>query len=135
MKLITRDIDYAIRALSYIATNNSGEAVTVTRLVKETKIPKPFLRKILQILGKEGLLKSFKGKSGGFKLNRDPKDILLLDLVEIFQEKFEFNKCMFKKKICPNTEKCVLKDKLDRIGKMVEKEFAKITLESIIKGR
>lgn len=134
MKLITKDIDYAIRALSYIATIGENEIVTVTRLSKDTEIPKPFLRKILLTLGKNGMLKSFKGKPGGFKLNKEPSDILLLDVVEIFQDKFEFNKCIFKKKVCPNTQKCVLKSKLDKIGKMIEKEFSEISLESIIQG-
>jgi len=134
MKLITKDIDYAIRALSYIATGNKDETVTVTKLSKDTEIPKPFLRKILLTLGKNGFLKSFKGKPGGFKLNNDPSDILLFDIIEIFQDKFEFNKCIFKKNICPNSQKCVLKNKLDKIGKMIEKEFKEISLESIIKG-
>ena len=56
MKLITRDTDYAVRALVFIAKQKE-EIVSVRDLVEKLKIPKPFLRKILQLLNKKGLLK------------------------------------------------------------------------------
>ena len=57
MKLITRDTDYAIRALSCIAADKE-KVYTVTELTKSLDVPRPFLRKILQILNHKGLLKS-----------------------------------------------------------------------------
>ncbi|MBU2258562.1 MAG: Rrf2 family transcriptional regulator, partial [Candidatus Omnitrophica bacterium] len=65
MKLITRDTDYALRALCFIA-KNKDKVTPAPELVAKLKIPRPFLRKILQSLDKNGLLKSYKGKGGGF---------------------------------------------------------------------
>ena len=56
MKLITRDTDYAIRALCFIARFKK-KIVSVSELVKVLKIPRPFLRKILQTLNKKRILK------------------------------------------------------------------------------
>ncbi len=131
MKLVTRDTDYSIRALIYIAKNNN-EIVSITELVKELDAPRPFLRKILQILSINGVLKSYKGKNGGFKLAKNPKDIYLLDLIEIFQGKFKLSKCLFKKNICPNQNNCKLKAKIDDIERMVEGKIKEITLQSLI---
>jgi DNA-binding IscR family transcriptional regulator len=44
-------------------------------------MPGPFLRKMLQILNKEGLLISYKGKDGGFALTLPPEKISLIDLM------------------------------------------------------
>ncbi|MBM3255649.1 MAG: Rrf2 family transcriptional regulator, partial [Candidatus Omnitrophica bacterium] len=74
MKLITRDTDYALRALCFVARSKDG-VVSVSELVDSLKIPKPFLRKSLQLLNKKGVLKSYKGLGGGFKLTRKPRQL------------------------------------------------------------
>jgi len=131
MKLITRDTDYSIRALIYIA-RNKDRIISITELVKELDTPRPFLRKILQLLGASGILKSYKGKNGGFELARKPEKICLLDLMEIFQGKFKISECLFKKKICPNQISCELKSKLDSLEELVENKIKEITLASLL---
>ncbi|MGZ5491352.1 MAG: RrF2 family transcriptional regulator [Nitrososphaeraceae archaeon] len=131
MKLITRDTDYSIRALIYIARNNS-RIVSITELVKELDIPNPFLRKILQLLSTSGVLKSYKGKNGGFELAIKPEKIRLLDLMEIFQGKFKLSECLFKKKICPNQISCKLREQLDSLEELVENKVKEITLASLL---
>ncbi|MCM8782383.1 MAG: Rrf2 family transcriptional regulator, partial [Candidatus Omnitrophica bacterium] len=80
MKLITRDTDYAIRTLCFMA-DDSEKIFTTKELVKKLNIPWPFLRKILQILHKNTILKAFKGKGGGFLLKKSVDEIYLLDLM------------------------------------------------------
>ena len=127
MKLITRDTDYAIRALAYIA-GHQERIVSATELVRQIRMPRPFLRKILQNLDKKGLLKSYKGKGGGFALAVPPDEISILGLIKIFQGPFKLNECFFKKHLCPNTKDCGLKRRIDRIEKYVLKELAAINL-------
>lgn len=132
MKLITRDTDYGIRALCFIA-KEKGKVVAVPQLVKALKIPRPFLRKILQILNKEGIVISLKGVGGGFRLALIPDKIFLVKLIEIFQGPFKLNECMFKKILCPNRSCCALKKKMDRIEDHVISELSAITIGNLIK--
>ena len=132
MKLITRDTDYALRALCFMM-GRKDEIVNVGDLVKELKIPGPFLRKILQILHKEGLLSAYKGKGGGFLLARPAEKISLLRLMEVFQGKFQLNECLFKKAACPNIKRCVLRKKVDKIERHVLKELGPVTLASLLR--
>lgn len=132
MKLITRDTDYAIRALNYIVCNG-GRTISITELVRELATPKPFLRKILQLLSINGVLHSYKGKNGGFMLAREPENIFLLDLMQIFQGQFKISECIFKKNTCPNQQYCLLKTEIDSIEKMVLERVRSITLKSLIK--
>jgi Rrf2 family protein len=133
MKLISRNTDYAVRAVSYIA-RQKNKLVTAEELVKHLKIPRPFLRKILQVLNKKYILESQKGIGGGFRLARKTKIISLIDIIEAFQGQFKVNECFFKKEICPNRKACFLKNKVDSIKDKVYSELKDITIESIIKG-
>ena len=132
MKFITRDTDYAIRALSCIAASGK-KTVSVKELAEELEIPRPFLRKIFQRLNKKGILKSFKGKGGGFSLAKSPDDISAFEVLETFQGAMHLNDHIFKGKVCPHIETCLFKAKLDVIEQYMTREFKMITISSLIK--
>ena len=134
MKLITRNTDYAVRALCCIAEQKQ-EVISADQLVKSLEMPRPFLRKILQTLNKEGLLNSSKGKDGGFALTVSPEEITLTDVMKIFQGPIRLNECKFKKSDCPDVSDCLLKKKIDEIEEEVMAKLKAITIESIIKRR
>ena len=132
MKLITRNTDYAVRALCCIAEQKQ-EVISADQLVKSLEMPRPFLRKILQTLNKEGLLNSSRGKDGGFALAVSPGKITLTDVMKIFQGPIKLNECKFKKSDCPYISDCLLKKKIDEIEKEVIAKLKAITIASIIK--
>jgi len=132
MKLLNRDTDYAVKALLYISKKNP-ERISVSELAKELNIPKPFLRKTLQTLNREGVLNSFKGKGGGFVLAMPPEEILLTRLIDIFQKPVKLTECIFKKKICSDIGTCPLKKRIDAIEQHVISELESITIESLLR--
>jgi Rrf2 family protein len=131
MKLITRDTDYAVRALCYIARQR-GQIVSVNELVDCLNVPKPFIRKLLQILNKKGILKSYKGKGGGFTLAADNKNITLVGIIEIFQGPLRLSDHNFKKSLCHDIQKCPLKKKLDKIEDYVRSELGQVTVAYLL---
>ncbi|MFC1620818.1 RrF2 family transcriptional regulator [Candidatus Omnitrophota bacterium] len=134
MNFISRDTDYAIRALVVMAGLSDKDIVTVDEIVREERLPERFLRRIFQKLAKKKLLVSHKGKRGGFSFLKSPEKIRLIDLIEIFQGKLDFTNCLLKGRICPNVKKCRLRKKLKSICLSVKKELAKITVASLSKG-
>jgi len=134
VKLITRNTDYAIRALCCIAEQEK-DIVSADHIVKYLKMPRPFLRRILQTLNKEGMLNSYKGKGGGFALAVSPEKITVTDLMKMFQGPLKLNECTFKKSICPNIKDCLLKKKIDKIEKDVILRLKAITIESLLKNK
>lgn len=131
MKLITRDTDYAIRAVCSIA-KAGGKIVTTDDLNRSLSIPRPFLRKILQELSRAKILRSCKGKGGGFCLTAAPKNISVMDIIEAFQGKLKIYECMFRKKVCRRTRTCKLKKKLNVIEKNVLAQLRSINIASIM---
>ncbi|OGW74704.1 MAG: hypothetical protein A2Z72_07785 [Omnitrophica bacterium RBG_13_46_9] len=131
MKLITRDTDYAIRALCFVA-KQKRRIYSVGELAGKLKIPKPFLRKILQILNKKGLIVSYKGKGGGFMLDLAPNNISVIDLIEIFQGPAKLSEHTFKKKPCPHSKSCKLKEKIDDLERYLMSELRSLTVFSLL---
>jgi Rrf2 family protein len=132
MKLITRDTDYALRAICFMAKTKE-KVLSVGDLVRALKVPRPFLRKILQVLNKKGILKSYKGLGGGFKLAMPASRIFLVDLIEIFQGPFKLNECLLRKIACPSTKTCALRKKINRIESYVIKQLRSITIASLLR--
>lgn len=130
-KLITRNTDYAVRALCFMAIKED-EIISVDMLVKNLNIPRPFLRKIMQTLNKKGILQSYKGQGGGFSLSVSPKNILLADLIETFQGSLKLNECLFKKHICHNINNCPLKKKIDKLEKYMISQLQSISIGSLL---
>ena len=131
MKLITRNTDYALRAICYIAKSKK-KVVSVNELVASLKMPRPFLRKILQRLNREGILRSLKGANGGFALHTTAEKIFLTDLIGIFQGALKLNECFFKRKICPNKSKCNLKKIISGIEADVFNKLKKVNIRSLL---
>jgi Rrf2 family protein len=132
MKLITRNTDYAIRALCSMAACGDKKIFSVSDLTKELGIPRPFLRKILQSLNKKGILKSYKGTGGGFLLALAADEIFLVDLIEVFQGPFKLNECILKKRFCSDIRTCMLRKKIESIEKYVVSELNSVTIASLL---
>jgi len=131
MKLITRETDYSIRALAFIALQK-GAVVSASQLVDELKIPRPFLRGLMQTLQREGFLTSTRGKGGGFLLKKESRDIHIIDIINVFQGKFSLTECFLSKDPCPNKPKCKFRKEILAIEDFARKKFSTLTIASFL---
>ena len=131
MQLLTKQTDYAIRVLIYLALNKNG-FIGASKISEREKIPYQFLRGILQILGKKNLIESKKGVAGGVKIKTDPNNIRIIDITKHFQGDIELSSCMFRRKLCENRNKCVLRAKLKKIEDIITQQFENITIASLV---
>ncbi|MFC1508073.1 RrF2 family transcriptional regulator [Candidatus Omnitrophota bacterium] len=132
MNFISRDTDYAVRALVYMAKSEKKSGIiTVDEIVEKEGLPERFLRRLLQKLVKKKLLRSYKGKEGGFSFLKSPKEIKLTDVINVFQGKVKLTNCFLKGRVCPERKRCVLRKKLTKIGNSVNRELENITIASL----
>lgn len=78
---ITLEVDYAVRCLVYLK-DNLDKVSALGEISAATRIPPAFLSKILQKTIKHGLVKSTKGKKGGFRLAKDPARISVYNIMQ-----------------------------------------------------
>ena len=105
---ITRQADYAIRAVRYLARQGENQRAATSTVAREMKIPPSFLAKIISQLSIAGLLHTSRGARGGVSLAREAKEISLLDVVEAIDGPILLNECVGDPDGCQFTEDCAM---------------------------
>lgn len=131
MKLINRDVDYAARALVFMARANKP-TVSVAQMREQVGVSGPFLRKTMQKLHRAGIVHAVKGKGGGFAMARTPENITLKQLIEVLQGPLKLNDCVFARKLCSQHSACLLRHRLAAMERMLESETAGVTVRDLV---
>ena len=84
------------------------------------------------ILARGGVLKSARGRSGGFTLARPAAAIRLADVIRIFQGPVKLHDCAFKKTICPDVRACPLRKTLTRLEARFVAEIEGLTIATLL---
>lgn len=105
---ITRQADYAVRAVLHLAQNGDQRTATST-IAEEQRIPPSFLAKIVSQLSIAGLLHTSRGARGGVTLAREPKDITLLEVIEAIDGPIQLNECVGDAGTCFFEDDCPLR--------------------------
>ncbi len=106
---ITRQADYAVRAVLYLARLGQTERAATSQVAQEQNIPPSFLAKIISQLSIAGLLHTSRGARGGVTLAREPKDITLLEVIEAIDGPIMLNECVTEPSTCTFDDNCPLR--------------------------
>ena len=106
---ITRQADYAVRAVLHLARLGGSERAATSAVAEEQHIPPSFLAKIISQLSIAGLLHTSRGARGGVTLARPAKDITLLEVVEAIDGPIQINECVGEEGNCDFHEECPLR--------------------------
>lgn len=91
---VGRRVDYAVRALSYLAGQPSDKIVSRAEIEKKQDIPPYYLSKIMKDLVAGGLVISHVGCKGGFSLARPARGITLKEVYEIVERPLVLMECL-----------------------------------------
>lgn len=106
---ITRQADYAVRAVLHLARLDPTQRAATSQVAKEQRIPPSFLAKIISQLSIAGLLHTSRGARGGVTLAREPKQISLLEVIEAIDGPILLNECVSDKGTCTFDSDCPLR--------------------------
>jgi Rrf2 family protein len=107
---ITRQADYALRAMLYLADLDDNTRAATSHIAKEKQIPPSFLAKIISQLSIAGIINTSRGARGGVTLARPAEDITLLEVIEAIDGPIALNQCTLSKNGCPFLENCPIHD-------------------------
>lgn len=83
--MLSKKSKYAIKALLYLAQRREeGSPVLATEIAEREKIPRKFLEAILLELKNAGILRSKRGRKGGYFLCQDPGEVNLAQIMRLF---------------------------------------------------
>ncbi len=106
---ITRQADYALRAMLYLSQINPNERAATSQIAEVQNIPPSFLAKIISQLSIAGLIHTSRGARGGVSLARKPQEISILDVVEAIDGPIALNECTDDAMACTFGDGCPLR--------------------------
>lgn len=85
--------DYALRLLMHLAVNKDG-LTTIADAAKRYNISKNHLMKVAHTLGKEGIIETVRGRSGGLRLAVPDSEINIGRIVRLMEADLSIVECM-----------------------------------------
>ncbi len=136
MKLSSQT-EYAILALLELG-QRYGKGYVLSREIAQTRdIPVSFLERIMLTLRNSGLIVSLRGAKGGHCLARDPKDISIKSVIEIFEGgSLAPSDCVDERLSttlhCPFEASCVVRDLWKKMYGAMLQSVENVTLSSLL---
>jgi Rrf2 family protein len=134
--MLSKKTKYGIKALTYLARQNSRKPVSIATISKSENISVKFLESILLTLRKNGILGSKKGIGGGYYLLKDPKDVPMTTVMRILEGPIAMVPCVSlnyyeKCDDCPDEDKCAVHRLMIQIRDNSLKVFRNTTLADL----
>lgn len=129
--LITRQADYAIRIVIYLA-KNYGKTLTATTISEKTNVPKSFLPRIVSTLSNRKIVITEKGKKGGVRLARPPEEITIYEVIEAIDGVPTMNICIDRDDACFYTDFCKMHQLWKELQSHIEEKLKNTTVADVI---
>ena len=136
MKLTTKG-GYAVMAMADLAANQSGKPVSLTDISLRQNISLSYLEQLFSKLKNQKLVKSVRGPSGGYVLDKNPKEIRISNIISAVDEQIKTLNCKkdSKKSCNGKTIKCITHNLWDDLESHINNFFEKISLNDVIKQK
>ncbi len=133
---VGRRVDYAVRALSYLAAQASVRVVGSKEIAEKQDIPLHYLSKIMKDLVGAGLVKSHVGCKGGFSLARPANMITLKQVYEAVEKPLLLMECLDKRELyCRYESVCTQISVWEKAQSLLANFLAGISIGSIADER
>jgi len=136
MKLTTKG-RYAVMAMADLASYQNGKPVSLIDISLRQNISLSYLEQLFSKLKNEKLVKSVRGASGGYVLEKNPKDIKISNIIFAVDEQVKTLNCKREsKKGCNGrTTKCITHNLWDELEQHINKFFDNVSLNDLLKQK
>ncbi len=129
---ITRQTDYGIILLAYLASRPPEQILTARDAAQECRLPVPMVSKILKTLARGGILTSHRGVKGGYSLSRLPDRITVGDIIGALEGPIGMTECSSNPGSCEQEPLCPVRINWQRISLAVRGALEKIPLSEMM---
>ncbi|MHB8111455.1 MAG: RrF2 family transcriptional regulator [Syntrophorhabdaceae bacterium] len=132
MKISTKG-RYGLRAMIDLTINGAaGTPVLLSDIAKRQEVSEKYLEHIFSTLHKGGIVKSQRGRKGGYMLNRTPDRITLRDIITILEGPCDLVDCVNDTSACSKSNDCISRDVWENLGHKIEEILSSYTLASLV---
>ncbi|HSD16458.1 MAG TPA: SUF system Fe-S cluster assembly regulator [Thermomonas sp.] len=131
MLRVTKLTDYATLVLTVLAAR-PGDVLSAPDLAEHAGLEAPTVAKVLKPLAQAGLVESFRGANGGYRLARDPSAISLVEIVEAMEGPLGMTECSLHDGHCGIEQSCGVRANWRRINDVVADALRAISLAEML---
>ena len=132
MRLSTRG-RYGTRLMVDLAQHYAEGPVPLAEIAKRQDLSAKYLEQLIILLKGAGLIRSVRGRRGGYMLARRPEEISVGEIVETLEGKLSVVDCVLEPELCYRAVDCPTRDIWVRMTDMIKKQLFSLNLGTIIK--
>lgn len=126
MLRISKLTDYAI--LVMVELTREGEMLSAHALAERIHVEVPTASKVLKLLSGAGLLDSFRGANGGYRVKRTAGEISVAEVIAAIEGPIAMTECSVEEGLCTQEDNCELRGNWQRISLAVAEALNKVSL-------
>jgi FeS assembly SUF system regulator len=134
MLRVSRLADYASVVMACLA-RHPGEVLPAAQVGAETHLEAPTVSKLLKRLAQAGLVDSFRGATGGYRLARSARDISLAEIVEALDGPIGLTECSLGHGGCERQPFCAVSRDWQGIGATIDNALRGVSLADMLHRR
>lgn len=126
-----KQTETAIAAMSRLAEVWDGgrTRLSAVEIADQRGLPRAMVAKILSTLSQANLVQGAPGPGGGYALAREPHEISLREVAEVFEREDTSNNCPFGGGVCGVGEPCAIHDRLKNMQATAQRMLIETTFE------
>ncbi len=126
MLRISKLTDYAI--LMMVEMTRDGGMLSAHALAERIHVETPTASKVLKLLAGSGLLESYRGASGGYRVSREASDISVAEIIAAIEGPIAMTECSVEEGLCAQEDRCELRGNWQRISLAVAQALRGVSL-------
>ena len=130
LKLSTKG-KYGVKAMVDLAVNQGDTPVSIKSISKRQNISEYYLEQLFAPLWKADLIKSIRGAQGGYVLNKNPRELTVLEIMNVLEGPVEISDCL-DNDLCGNIDCCATRTVWKKIKTAIDEVMGSITLQDIM---
>lgn len=126
---------YAIRVMIDLAEHMNGKYIPMKEIADRQDVSLKYMTKIMQALTKSGILDGQHGKGGGYKLNRDPEEYRVGDILRLTEGTLAPVACIDETDCkCDRSFECRTRPMWNELDKLISEYLDGITIADLMEG-
>lgn len=131
MLRVTKLTDYATVVMTVLAKSGT-EVLSATGIAQRSGLEIPTVSKVLKPLAQAGLVESYRGTHGGYRLSRSPEQISLLEIVEVIEGPLAMTACSDHGDACDLSASCDAAGNWQWVNRVLAETLATISLAGML---
>ncbi|MFY2762951.1 SUF system Fe-S cluster assembly regulator [Arenimonas sp. MALMAid1274] len=131
MLRVTKLTDYATVVLTVLA-GQADRVWSAAELAERARLELPTVAKLLKPLAHAGLVESFRGANGGYRLSRPAAEISLIAIVEAIEGPLGMTECSGEHSSCEHESHCGVQTHWRRVNDVIAEALGNISLAELM---